>query len=71
MMPDRPSGEPLAPDIGAMSPDDWEAVRAIYLEDIATGNATFETEAPAWDGWDKGRRADCRLVARSEVHVVA
>jgi L-amino acid N-acyltransferase YncA len=27
---------------------DWEQVRAIYLEGIATGNATFETEAPTW-----------------------
>ena len=25
-----------------MRPEDWEAVRAIYLEGIATGNSTFE-----------------------------
>jgi phosphinothricin acetyltransferase len=31
-----------------MRPEDWPAVRAIYLEGIATGNATFETEAPDW-----------------------
>ena len=32
--------------------DDWHAVRAIYEEGIATGNATFETEAPSWEDWD-------------------
>src|SRR5215213_1786430 len=53
-----------------MAPDDWEAVRAIYREAIATGNATFETEAPSWETWDRGRRTDCRLVARTEGRVV-
>jgi phosphinothricin acetyltransferase len=28
---------------------DWEAVRAILLEGIATGQAAFETEAPDWE----------------------
>src|SRR6266568_9334933 len=42
---------------------DWPAVRAIYLEGIATGNATFETEAPAWERWDAAHRSDCRFVA--------
>jgi len=51
--------------ITGMTPDDWESVQAIYQEGIATGNATFETEAPDWETWDKGRRTDCRLVARS------
>jgi L-amino acid N-acyltransferase YncA len=35
-----------------MQPDDWPAVRAIYLEGIATGNATFEQTAPEWEQWD-------------------
>jgi phosphinothricin acetyltransferase len=56
--------------IEPMTPSDWEAVRAIYLEGIATGHATFESEAPGWDVWDKGRRPDCRLVARSRGRVV-
>ncbi len=41
----------------------WPAVRSIYAEGIATGNATFETEAPDWEKWDKGHRQDCRFVA--------
>ena len=42
---------------------DWPAVRAIYLEGIATGNATFETAAPEWERWDASHRQDCRSVA--------
>ncbi|HEY8461405.1 MAG TPA: GNAT family N-acetyltransferase [Blastocatellia bacterium] len=50
--------------IDSMQPQDWESVRAIYLEGIATGQATFETEAPDWERWDSGHLPDCRLVAR-------
>ena len=46
-------------------PSDWEAVRRIYLEGIATGHGTFETGAPDWERWDSGHRKDCRLVAES------
>jgi phosphinothricin acetyltransferase len=31
---------------------DWPAVKAIFEEGIATGQATFETEAPSWEDWD-------------------
>jgi L-amino acid N-acyltransferase YncA len=46
-----------------MSPDLWPAVREIYREGIATGNATFETELPEWEKWDSSHRKDCRLIA--------
>lgn len=46
-----------------MPPDLWPAVREIYREGIATGNATFETEVPDWEKWDASHRQDCRLVA--------
>jgi L-amino acid N-acyltransferase YncA len=49
---------------------DWEAIRDIYLEGIATGQATFETTAPDWPAWDAAHRADCRLVARRAGQVV-
>jgi L-amino acid N-acyltransferase YncA len=42
------------------------AVKKIYEHGIATGNATFQTEAPAWEEWDKGHLATCRLVALDE-----
>ena len=51
-------------EITPMTPADWPAVREIYLEGIATGNATFETGAPEWEAWDAGHLPDCRLVAR-------
>jgi phosphinothricin acetyltransferase len=43
----------------------WPEVRAIYTEGIATGQATFATEAPAWADWDSSHLAACRLVAVS------
>jgi L-amino acid N-acyltransferase YncA len=53
-----------------MRPDDWPAVRAIFEDGIATGDATFETAAPSWDAWDAGHLADHRLVARDGGRVV-
>jgi phosphinothricin acetyltransferase len=44
--------------------NDWPAVRRIYLEGIATGNATFEQSAPEWDQWDAAHLKIGRLVAR-------
>ncbi len=38
--------------IETMQVTDWEQVRAIYLEGMATGNATFETNAPDWEAWN-------------------
>ena len=52
--------------IGIMTPDDWEAVRSIYLEGIATHNATFEQSAPEWATWDKKTLQACRVVARTD-----
>jgi L-amino acid N-acyltransferase YncA len=51
--------------IDSMRPHDWEFARAIYIEGIATGQATFETEAPDWDRWDASHLQQCRLVARN------
>lgn len=51
--------------IEEMSAKDWPEVRAIYLEGIVTGNATFETSAPEWAAWDSGRVKTCRFVARA------
>jgi L-amino acid N-acyltransferase YncA len=50
--------------------DDWARIREIYSEGIATGNATFETEAPGWAAWDAAHRSDCRLVALTGGHIV-
>jgi L-amino acid N-acyltransferase YncA len=53
-----------------MLPADWEQVRRIFLEGIATGNATFETQAPDWATWHGAHRAEARLVAREGGRVV-
>ncbi len=53
-----------------MLPGDWEAVRAIYLAGIATGQATFETEAPAWGQWDGSHLTEPRLVAVANETIV-
>jgi phosphinothricin acetyltransferase len=45
-------------------------VRAIYGDGIAGGNATFETELPAWEAWDAAHHPFGRLVARSAEPVV-
>ncbi len=56
--------------IDKMSDEDWEQVRAIYLEGIASGHATFETQAPLWEQWNAAHLPECRLVARSD-HTIA
>ena len=53
-----------------MTPGDWDSVRAIYLEGIATGNATFEKSAPDWERWDAGHLQSCRLLARAAGEVL-
>lgn len=56
--------------IQALQAEDWPQVRAIYLEGIATGNATFEQSAPEWAKWDAGHLQTPRLVARSDPEVL-
>lgn len=53
-----------------MREDDWLAVQAIFAEGIETGNATFEPQAPDWDGFDQRFLPLCRLVARASDDVV-
>jgi L-amino acid N-acyltransferase YncA len=48
----------------------WDAVRSIYLQGIATGNATFQQTAPDWKEWDAGHLRTCRMVARSDQEIV-
>ena len=50
--------------ISPMLPEHWPHVERIYLEGIATGNATFETESPGWENWDAKHHFHSRLIAR-------
>jgi len=57
--------------IDTMKPEDWEEVRAIYEEGIATENATFEPVVPDWEKWDSAHVAEPRLVVKVEGQVAA
>jgi len=50
-----------------MAPQLWPAVREIYRQGVASGNATFETELPDWEDWDNKHRKNCRLVAVEQI----
>ena len=50
--------------VEAMQDSDWPAVREIYREGVATGDATFETQVPEWSDWDASHLRHPRLVAR-------
>ncbi|HEY2012169.1 MAG TPA: GNAT family N-acetyltransferase [Bryobacteraceae bacterium] len=49
-----------------MTSADWPAVRQIYIEGIASVEATFEKQAPDWEAWDAKHLPCCRLLARAE-----
>lgn len=58
----------MAPSLDALhvrplTADDWPAVRDIYAEGIASGEATFETTPPTWADWDAGHVPEHRWVA--------
>jgi L-amino acid N-acyltransferase YncA len=56
--------------IHEMRPDDWNDVRRIFEEGIATGKASFEVEAPTWEDWNAHHLHHSRLVARIEGRIV-
>ncbi len=49
----------------------WPAVRSIYQQGIATGNATFQQAPPDWSEWDQAHLQVCRWVAKVGSEVVA
>lgn len=56
--------------IKKMEASHWEAVSKIYLEGIATGFATFETDTPSYDAWHNAHLNSCRLVAVENENVL-
>lgn len=50
-------------EVTKMLPQHAGAVLQIYSEGLATGKATFNTEVPSWEAWDKGHHSHSRLVA--------
>ena len=45
-----------------MNDTDAQAVLEIYKKGLETRNATFETEVPSWEDWDKSHHSFCRFV---------
>ncbi|MEJ5960947.1 GNAT family N-acetyltransferase [Pedobacter immunditicola] len=41
----------------------WDEVKLIYQQGIATKQATFQTEAPGWEEWDKSHIPTFRYIA--------
>jgi len=58
------------PAIKPMGREHWPDVLRIYREGIATGNATFEVEAPSWEKWDGSHLPNCRLIAQEESKIL-
>ena len=56
--------------IQSLLQEHYPAVREIYEQGIATGNATFQTEAPTWEAWDKSHLSSCRIVAIAGAFVI-
>jgi len=48
----------------------WGQVSSIYVDGIATGQATFETRSPSWAEWDSGHLPAPRLIATDGRHIV-
>ena len=53
-----------------MTEQHWPAVREIFAQGIAAGNATFETIVPEWAEWDSRHLPTCRLVAVRDTEVL-
>ena len=49
--------------IRGMKIEDWNTVADIYLQGIRTKKATFQTDIPSYEDWDKSHLYECRLVA--------
>ena len=55
--------------IDPLEPSDWPSVRSIYIEGIASGQATFETVAPSWEDWNESHLTRPRLKAVAETGI--
>jgi L-amino acid N-acyltransferase YncA/DNA-binding transcriptional ArsR family regulator len=65
-----PEDLPADVTVRALDPGDWPAVRRIYAEGVATGNATFETDVPDRRTLDHSWLPDHRWVAELDGQVV-
>jgi L-amino acid N-acyltransferase YncA len=50
--------------LGPLTAEDWESAAGVYEAGIAGGNATFESEAPAWEDWAPAHAGSPAIAAR-------
>jgi L-amino acid N-acyltransferase YncA len=51
-------------------PEHWTSVSTIYEHGLATGNASFQTNAPSWEEWDAAHVKHSRVVAKQDKQIV-
>lgn len=56
--------------IRPLQKEDWPSVQLIYQEGMDTGKATFETQVPSWELWNKKFLPVCRLVVEHENQIL-
>jgi L-amino acid N-acyltransferase YncA len=56
--------------IDVLKPIHYDGVKIVYELGIATGQATFQNEAPSWADWDASHLEACRLVAVDDEKVI-
>ena len=56
--------------VDELRPEHWPEVARIYADGIATGAATFETDVPEWEAWDRAHLAAHRFVAVDDGRVL-
>lgn len=57
-------------EIVSMLPEHWPAVKAIYEDGLATGNASFQSSAPSWEEWNVSHLDHSRVVAVSHGEII-
>ncbi|WP_354080689.1 hypothetical protein [Constrictibacter sp. MBR-5] len=60
-----PDRQGFAGEVAPFGRRDWEQVRAILAEGLATGVAAFRSTPPLWRDWDAGHLDIGRLAARA------
>jgi phosphinothricin acetyltransferase len=65
---DAAAAEPV--EVAPLGAHHWDDVRRIYVEGLATGQASFETSAPDWLAWDAGHLPQSRLVAARNARII-
>ena len=50
-------------EIREMKETDWDRIRAIYMQGLEGGKATFQTEFPTYEEWNQNHLENFRYIA--------